>query len=514
MRQPTTEHKPRRTRANTLMIAAALLATQALPATAARGQETPPPPPATQPATADDLPLISRGLDEKGGGVTLIVNQSRQITTAVPVRAVDVTQPDVIGAKVISPTEIVLAARKPGTSQLVLWDDQHRSITVDVTVEADLKGLRTELERDFPRAHIEASSANGTIVLRGHVASAELSDKIVQVTTPFAPKIVNLLEISGGQQVTLQVRFAEVSRDAISALGVNFGGAGNSGFGASVIGGVGPLGITTATGSTTPVLAVGSPSSTVTAFGRFTAGVTPFDVFVTAMRQNNLLRVLAEPNLTVMSGNQASFLAGGEYPYPVPQSGGAGGGSTTITIEYKQYGVRLVFTPVVLGDGRIRLHVAPEVSDLDYNHTITLQGFVVPGLITRTADTIVELREGQTLSMAGLLNSRVTASNTSTPVLGDIPVLGALFRSVRYERQETELVVLVTPILAGAMDPAQVPPLPGERWRYPTEGKLFLKGDLGGPLADTANAPARVPPRDFHGTYGFAPATPAVANGK
>jgi pilus assembly protein CpaC len=233
------------------------------------------------------------------------------------------------------------------------------------------------------------------------------------------------------------------------------------------------------------------------------------------LQQNNLLRVLAEPNLTVMSGNQASFLAGGEYPYPVPQSGGAGGGSTTITIEYKQYGIRLLFTPIVLGNGKIRLHVQPEVSDLDYAHSITLQGFVVPGLTTRTADTVVELNEGQTLSLAGLLNTRVTATNSSTPLLGDIPVLGALFRSVRYERQETELVVLVTPVLANAVNPDQVQNLPGEHWRYPTEGQLFLNADLGGPLADTANAPTSKAPRQFQGSYGFTPApTTATSSAK
>jgi pilus assembly protein CpaC len=306
-----------------------------------------------------------------------------------------------------------------------------------------------------------------------------------------------------------------VSKDAISELGVNFGVSGSGGFGANVVGGVGPLGIAPLANSLAPSLAVGSPSSAVTDFVHLNLGKTPFDLFVTALRQNNLLRVLAEPNLTVMSGNQASFLAGGEYPYPVPQSGGAGGGSTTITIEYKQYGVRLAFTPVVLGNGRIRLHVQPEVSDLDYAHGITIQGFVVPGLTTRTADTVVELSEGQTLSMAGLLNSRVTATNSSTPLLGDIPILGALFRSVRYERQETELVVLVTPVLAGGLNPDQVPPLPGEHWRYPTEGQLFLNKDLGGPIADTAHAPTVLPPRQFQGSYGFTPAaSTGVVSGK
>jgi len=232
-------------------------------------------------------------------------------------------------------------------------------------------------------------------------------------------------------------------------------------------------------------------------------------VFLTAMRQNNLLRVLAEPNLTVLSGKEANFLAGGEFPYPVPQTNGGSG--TTITIEYKKYGVKLNFTPVALGDGRIRLHVAPEVSDLDYSNAVTLNGFVIPGLTTRTADTTVELSEGQTLSLAGLLNTRVRATNTITPVLGDIPILGALFRSVRYERSETELVVLVTPRLVSGLNPGEVPAATGERWRYPTEGEVFWRADMGGPLADDGRTPTATPPKRFQGAYGFAPATAPVA---
>jgi len=197
----------------------------------------------------------------------------------------------------------------------------------------------------------------------------------------------------------------------------------------------------------------------------------------------------------------------------VPQNSGTGTGGTTITIEFKQFGVRLTFMPVVLGDGRIRLHVQPEVSDLDFSQSLTLNGFVIPSITSRTADTTVELTEGQTLSLAGLLNTRVNATNQLTPVLGDLPIIGALFRSVRYERTETELVVLVTPTLVGGMTPEQVPAMPGERWRFPTEGELFLHGDLGGPAADAAHIPTASPPRRFQGTYGFAPITASASNG-
>jgi pilus assembly protein CpaC len=462
--------------------------------------------PATQPATAGS-PLIASGLDANGTAVSMTVGQSRQIMTSVPVRAVDVTDPDVVAAKVISPTEVVLTARKTGSAQLMLWDDAGHSGRTDITVEADLKAIRAELAKDLPGARIEVGSANGVVVLRGRVPAAELAEKAVQVATPFAAKVINLIEIGGGQQVTLHVKFAEVSRDAINALGVNFGIAGSSGFGASVIGGVEPLGIVQSGPASPLLLGVPSPGANVTQFVKLQAGATPFAVFVNALRENNLLRTLAEPNLTVMSGSQASFLAGGEFPYPVPQSGGAGGGQTTITLDFKQYGVRLNFAPVVLGNGRIKLHVQPEVSDLDYTHSLTLQGFTIPGLTTRTFDSTVELAEGQTLALAGLLQTHVNATNSATPLLADIPVIGALFRSVRYERNETELVVLVTPELAGPLNPGTVPPLPGEQWRYPSEAQLFVNGDLGGPAADAAHAPSRLPPPTFQGTYGFVPAT-------
>jgi pilus assembly protein CpaC len=354
--------------------------------------------------------------------------------------------------------------------------------------------------------------ANTDIVIKGKVPSLQASDQVAQVVAPYGGKVINLMEISGGQQVTLQVRFAEVSKTAVDQLGVNFGIAGGSGFGANVIGGVEPFGIVPGIAPGTLALGVPSPSSSITQFAHLTAGKTPFDIFVSAMKTNNLLRVLAEPNLTTLSGNQASFLAGGEIPIPVPQSG-AGGGPPTITIEYKQFGVRLLFTPVVMGDGRIRLQVAPEVSELDFANAITLNGFSIPALTTRNASTTVELNEGQTLAMAGLLNNTVKATNTATPLLGQLPIIGALFRSVRYERDETELVVLITPRLSSGMNPAQVTELPGEFWRYPSGPQIYLNGDMGGPVADKDHAPAPLPPRRFQGTYGFVPATSNVAAG-
>jgi pilus assembly protein CpaC len=496
-----------------MMLTAILCASQVAWLPALRAAEPAPDeaaPATTQPGEASTS-LIAKGLDDNGS-IALTVSQSRLLVMNTSVRAVDVTQPDVVMAKVVTPRDIVLTGHKPGSAQLVIWDDRGHSQTVEITVAADLRALRTELAKVLPNIHVDVSMANTDIVIKGKVPSLQASDQVAQVVAPYGGKVINLMEISGGQQVTLQVRFAEVSKTAVDQLGVNFGIAGGSGFGANVIGGVAPFAIN-GTVANTASLGVPSPGLAVTQFAQLTAGKTPFDIFVSAMKTNNLLRVLAEPNLTTLSGNQASFLAGGEIPIPVPQSG-AGGGPATITIEYKQFGVRLTFTPVVMGDGRIRLQVAPEVSELDFANAITLNGFSIPALTTRNASTTVELNEGQTLAMAGLLNNTVKATNTATPLLGSLPIIGALFRSVRYERDETELVVLITPRLATGMNPAQVTEVPGEFWRYPTRPQIYLNGDLGGPVADKEHAPAPLPPRRFQGTYGFVPAASNVAAGK
>ena len=462
--------------------------------------------PATRPAASAPGEVVATGLDETGG-ITLAIGKTRLISTRSTLETVDSTQPDIAFAKVIPPNDVTVTGRKPGTAQLMLWDDKGRSQTIEITVQADVQGLTGTMKKLFPDAAIEAGVTDGQVILRGRVPTVEMAQQAVQAAAPYGAKVLNFLEISGGKQVTLQVRFAEVSRAATTNLGFNaFANGGptklgwNNGPGGTPIGG----------------LSAGNPNVTIdpsiSVFGAGSVGAFNFEFFIQALRQNNLLRVLAEPNLTVISGKQASFLAGGEFPIPVPQSGGAGGGSTTITIEYKQFGVRLNFTPVVLGDGKVRLQVTPEVSDLDFTRSVSFNGFVVPSLTKRTLDTVVELQEGQTLALAGLLDHRVTANKNVTPLLGDIPVLGVLFRSVQYSRNETELVVLVTPHYSEGMNPGQVPTLPGEYWRYPTEGELFWLRDLGGPAAETARAPSPNAPPMFHGTYGFAPATAAGAS--
>jgi pilus assembly protein CpaC len=447
--------------------------------------------------------VVTEGVGQDGK-LRLVVNRSQLITTKGHKR-VNVAQPEIADVNLISPTALLVTAKKPGSTQIIIWDDNEKAQVLEVIVDFDLIALNDSFKQQFPNAKIEATAANGSIMLRGRAPNLDAAEQAAQLAAPFASqggKVLNFLEIAGGQQVMLQVRFAEVSRTASTQLGVNFGfidsgkavggtnNGGAPGFSLLPTDGVVNLGVPTVT-------------SGYTLFGHGGIGNTNFDFFINALRSNNLLRVLAEPNLTAISGQQASFLAGGEIPIPVPQS--SAGGGTTITIEYKQFGVGLKFVPVVLGDGKIRLKCAPEVSDLDFSNAITLEGFKIPALTKRNLETTVEMTPGQTLSLGGLLSSRITSGSDVTPILGDIPVLGALFRSTRYQRQETELVVLVTPRLVAGLNPDQVPALPGEKWRSPTEGELYWLKDLGGEVAAPKKPVAASKPARFQGNYGFAP---------
>jgi pilus assembly protein CpaC len=454
--------------------------------------------PATRPA--DPVGIIENVPED--GRVHLLVGRSFVVKTRTPYKRVSLTQPDVAGDNEVDPTSILLTAKKPGAAQLIVWDDKDKTQVLDVVVEVDMVALAEMVKKSFPTADATISNANGSIVVRGRVPNVQVGEQITELLSAYG-KVLNFLEMAGGQQVMLQVRFAEVSRSATTALGVNFGFGGTNGveFGNNVPGG-GPFAVNEGIGNLTRVA-----GANVTLFGGGRIGSTNFDIFLSALRNNNLLRVLAEPNLATLSGKEAQFLAGGEFPIPVPQSGGSG--NAAITVEYKQFGIRLSFVPVVLGDGKIRVQGTAEVSDLDFSRSVALGGFSIPSLTKRTISTTIELSEGQTFALAGLLNNRVTTSKQAVPLLGDIPVLGALFRSVRYERSETELVVLVTPRLVEGMNPRQVPELPGERWVYPSEADLFLRQYMGGPgSTPTANKPA---PVQFRGPYGFVPAGGGLA---
>jgi pilus assembly protein CpaC len=388
-----------------------------------------------------------------------------------------------------------VTAKKAGSTQIIVWDEQEHSQVIDVVVNFDVAMIRDEFKKQFPDAPITVDLLNGQLALKGRVGSLKVAEQAERVAKSYTPNVMNFLEVGGGQQIVLQVQFIEMSRAASNELGFrSYFTDGKTVIGTQNGPGADLFGTLAQNQKTT-----GIPAS-ATLFGNASVGGAAFEYFLSAMKANSLARTLAEPNLVALSGEDADFLAGGEYPYPVPQSGA--GGSSTITIQYKEFGVRLRYNAVVLGDGRIRMKINPEVSDLDYGASTSINGVAVPGLRTRKVTSIVEMAEGQTLALAGLLQRRVDSSRSGTPLLSDLPIVGTFFASTKYSRSETELVILVTPRLASALNPDQMPSAPGGNWRYPNEAQLYGLSDLGGPLPGDKPAD-NVPPPRFVGPNGF-----------
>ncbi len=432
--------------------------------------------PTTAPSdlTADDQSIST---------IQLQPGKAKKLTFVQRIKRANILTPDVADVVPLGTNDLLLTAKKSGSTQLIIWDETGNTQIMDVEVATQVAMLQKKLESLFPESKIKAEDVNGTITLTGQVHDLETARQAELIAVPYSGggKIVDLLEVGGGQQVMLKVKFAEVSKQAEKELGFNFGGQdGTSIFGSNL--GKNTLGITPASATTPNLLLIPSAAlSGASMFGTGSFADVAFAYFVDSLENNSLLRTLAEPTLITTSGQKATFLAGGSFPYPVPQTG-TGGGST-ITIQFQPYGISLTFTPIVLGNGRIRLDVNPDVSALDYSHTVSLDGTSVPGLTDRNVHTTVELAEGQTFALAGLLQDQVSASNSQFPLLGDIPVLGALFRSVSYQKNQTELVVLVTPVLVHGINPADVTNVPGEKWRDPSGAQLYFFKDLGGEVA-------------------------------
>ncbi len=382
------------------------------------------------------------------------IGKSQVIDLKEPFARVSVTNPAIADVFVVTPNQILINGKSAGVTSLVVFYP-NRTIYFDLIVQTDVALLKERLKTLAPRSEIEVQAAKDTIILNGSVSSEDLIEKAGEVAEIFAPKkVVNLLKATDlkSQQVLLQVHVAEVSRTALNQLGFSARLLGSSFQGGawpgSPILGLTPFG--TLGDSASPnflfsdlaTFFLGSPS-------RNYAGI------VKVLTERDLLRTLAKPNLITVSGKEAKFLSGGEFPYPVPQGGATG--ATTITIEFKQFGVQLVFTPLVREDGTISLKVAPEVSSLDFSQGLTIQGFNVPALLSNRAAATLELKDGETFAMAGLINNTVRRQIAKIPVLGDIPVLGALFRSTSFRNDESELVFLVTTHLVKPFAPGEGP---------------------------------------------------------
>ncbi|MFO0752431.1 MAG: type II and III secretion system protein family protein [Thermodesulfovibrionales bacterium] len=473
--------------------------------------------------------------------IRLTAGKSAVIDTPRPVKRVSVASPDIFDAVVLSPQQIYLVGKAPGLTSFTLWEDDKAIAVYDVEVSPDLTRLKEKLHELFPGENaVRVTAANNRIMLSGTVSSASALSQVMAVAEPFAfcpkggrgreaaektdrkeredagktgevyaekagnragecPGIINLLEVGGVQQVMLEVRVSEISRSLLKRLGVNFSWISSSGknIGLTMLNNLTQL---PANGWPTNPLEV---NDVVNAAFTFTSNDTSWTVFLDALKERGLIKILAEPTLITLSGQSANFLAGGEFPVPVPQN------YNVITIDYKPFGVGLTFIPTVLSSGKISMKVAPEVSEIDLTNAVTLNGFFVPALTTRRVSTVIELADGQSFAIAGLLKDDIRETVSKFPLLGDIPVLGALFRSSSFKKNESELVVVVTPHLVKPLDVAKQT-LPTDQYVEPDDLEFYLLGAVEGKAeprraagrGGEASVPAQGSARGMEGEFG------------
>jgi pilus assembly protein CpaC len=408
--------------------------------------------------------------------IELVSGKSVVIHTEAAAKRISIANPEIADFNLLSPTEIYLTGKAAGTTNLTLWQDGRLTAVYDLVVSYDVSTLKQQMQEILPAEQdLRMAAVNDQITLSGKVTSAAALSQALSLAAAYAPKgkVTNLVEVGGVHQVMLEVRVAEMSKTVTKRLGINlFFSTENGQFGISTLGSLASLvKPSDAHFLTGPLSWQASPA--VNALFRFNQGENTWTGLVDALKEDGLIKVLAEPNLITLSGQTATFLAGGEFPVPVPQ------GLGTVAIEYKSFGVALNFTPVVLSRDKIGIKVAPEVSDLDFTTAITLQGFVVPGLRTRRTSTTVELGDGQSFAIAGLLRDNVRSVVSKYPVLGDIPVLGALFQSKEFQKEETELVIIVTPHLVKPLDMAKQT-LPTDFYVEPNDAEFYMMGKLEG----------------------------------
>ncbi len=383
----------------------------------------------------------------------VLVGKSLLINTTERLKRISVTDSSIADPQVISPTQILVHGRSAGEVSLLIWDEMERLRSFDLRVDVDVSAAAEEEKAVFPDEQITVTPSLSAIVLSGHVSTEDVAKRAGQIAEAYSKNVVNVLTFGpvGAQEVLLEVKFAEVDRTAVVQLGANFfaPGLGNT-TGTLTTGQFGSFGISTnsattstAGGSTTTATTTTPPTISVNnALNMFLfRSDLNLGVVIQALQQKNLLQILAEPNLIAVNGKEASFLAGGEFPYPVVQPGA---GFTAVTISFREFGVQLKFTPVIMPNGNIHLRVAPSVSQLDFTNALTISGFTIPALSTRKADTEFELRDGQSFVIAGLLDNRLTDIYSKVPGLGDIPILGNFFRSKNQQKSKTELMVLCT----------------------------------------------------------------------
>jgi pilus assembly protein CpaC len=452
--------------------------------------------PLTTVAQAESITVVRKGTTRD---LNVPMNHAVVVESDVPFAELSIANPSIADFSTLSDRTIYVLGKTPGRTTLTLLDASGRLITnVEVQVTADISEFKERLKQILPGEKIEVRSANDGIVLSGTVSSTPRLQRALDLAERYAPeRVSNLMSVTGKQQVMLKVRFAEMQRSVSKALGSSV--SVNSGFGGF---GTGNAGTIASTGAF--IVPAGSPAGTqpivsagtAGAFGiNFDIGSVELGILIEALETKGVVRTLAEPNLIALSGQEATFLAGGEFPIPVAQD------NNTTTIEFKPFGVELDFTPRVVDDGIINLELAAAVSSIDPTNALTTNGFTVNAFRRRDTSTTVALRDGESFAIAGLLQDDFRDNNGQVPWLGDVPILGSLFRSADYQRRQTELVIIVTAHLVTPTR-GEAFALPTDRVRLPTEKDLFLNGRV---ALDAHNngAAGDVAQQDFSGSYGY-----------
>jgi pilus assembly protein CpaC len=426
---------------------------------------------------AQQMPQVSsvvRNIARANERIEMTVNTSQILTLGTRIPRLVVNNPELVTATPISETQIQIAARKPGVTQINLWDENGQIFTVDLLIFGDVRELEMVLKQMFPASTLKVTRLTNSLVLNGQVDRPEVVSTIRALAEDYAPKVVNNITVGGVQQVMLKVKVMEVSRTKLRKLGSDFVVFGQNGFFASSVSDI----IQTANPAAQSVV-VGDKTIDFGVFGND----ANFLGFLDVLQQNQVSKILADPTLVTVSGRPASFLVGGQLPILVP----SGLGQTTI--EYKDFGTQVDFLPIVLGNGRIRLEVRPRLSEIDDSRSVTVNSFVVPALKVRQVDTGVEMSAGQTLALAGLIQERIESSKRGLPYVMDIPILGAPFRKVQENVNEIENLILVTPDYVDAMDPHEVPPCgPGMETMSPSNCELYWKGFIEVPACGPCGA--------------------------
>ncbi|UUO05479.1 pilus assembly protein N-terminal domain-containing protein [Blastopirellula sp. J2-11] len=462
---------------------------------------------ATPAANAQDMgvvPNVNFKVDAPNQRLEMMVNSSRIFTLDAKIPKAQVNNPDLLRLTPLAPNKIQVSALKPGVTQVNLWNEDGTIHTIDIIVIGDGRELQLLLETEFPNSSIKVRPLASSVVLSGYVDRPEAVSRIVAMAEDYYPKVINNITVGGVQQVMLKVKVYEVSRTKLRRLGIDWASIGSDYFVSSTAANVlGPAGVLAQPAN---IIAQEGGNALSAANQTVQFGVlgssTQFFGFLDALRQNNVAKLSAEPTLATISGRPASFLSGGEVPIQVAS------GLGTTSIEYKQYGTRVDFVPIVLGNGNLKLEVRPEVSEPDYS--VAING--TPGFRTRWVDTAVEMKAGQSFALAGLIQEKIETETRGLPYLADLPWLGAAFRRNTDSRNEVELLIIVTPELVGALNPEEVPcEYPGSSTGIVNDCELYGRGYVEVPACPPGGAcigePGMIGPYDGEN---IAPGPPVI----